>query len=430
MIKTHFYTMQNGLRVLLIDTQAFPSLTTLLFVKAGSRYETTKNNGIAHFFEHMAFKGSKKYPDAQTLATIIEGLGGVFNAFTSVDHTAYYVKAPAEDAQTVVDVISDMIQHSRLDPKEVEKEKGVIIQEMNMYEDMPQRRVYEIFESLLYPDHPLGFDIIGTKETVSSFTRATFTDYIDQLYHPNNAVLVLAGGLTQGKRTMQYYEDIINKRFKSWKRQEVSDPLPIHEEQAKPDLAVQFKKSEQAHFILGFRTFPRFDERKYVLIILATILGAGMSSRLFREVREKRGLCYSIHTFTEYFDDAGYMATYAGVEPRESRVKDAMKIILQEHTKIAKKGVPAQELKTARELVKGRLILSLEDTLNVASLAGRKMLFESKMLDVEEHIRRIEAITADEVAHLAQENITPATLNCALIGPFKNKKTFEKMLLG
>ncbi|KKP32772.1 MAG: Peptidase, M16 family, partial [Candidatus Roizmanbacteria bacterium GW2011_GWA2_32_13] len=232
------YTLKNGLQVIFIDTKTFPTLTTLLLIGAGSRYENEINNGVAHFFEHMAFKGSKKYSNSFVISSTVEGFGGVFNAFTSKDHTGYWIKATAKHFETMIDVISDMIQTPKLLTEEIEREKGVIKEEINMYEDMPQRKVGEIFETLLYKGSPLGFDIAGTKETVKKFTRQTFIDYINSLYHPNNAVLVVAGGLSNSSGKARYrkffdgkqktaknlvtspfsnYLELINNKFGGWK---------------------------------------------------------------------------------------------------------------------------------------------------------------------------------------------------------------------
>ncbi len=422
-MQTYSYVLKNGLRIILIDTKAFPSVTTLLLVKAGSRYEDTENNGIAHFFEHMAFKGSKKYPNAQALAEMIEGRGGIFNAFTSDDHTGYYVKAPAVDTDVVIDVIGDMIQHPLLDPEEIEKEKGVIIQEMNMYEDMPGRTIYEIFENVLFGDHPLGYNIIGTKKSVTGATQKTFKDYIGEWYHPQNAVLILAGGLTSdSERTLDYYKDAIEKRFAPWKSHKTPDFLRVDITQTKPAERIKYKKSEQAHFCLGFRTFDSFDERRHALTVLSAVLGMGMTSRLFREVREKRGLCYSVSTFTEHYDDAGYMATYAGVEPDLAKVQEAVHVIMREHEQLKHDLVPQDELDRAKELIKGRFILSMEDTFNVAAHYGTKELFHNELFDLEDYFAKIEAITAEDVRNIAKEVCVPQMRNFALIGPFKGAK--------
>ncbi len=430
-MQSETYTLKNGLKVVLVDTQAFPSLTTLLFVGAGSRYENEKNNGIAHFFEHMAFKGSKKYPSAQILAEIVEGQGGIFNAFTSDDHTGYYVKSPAEDAGTIVDVIGDMIQHPLLKEEELQKEKGVIVQEINMYEDLPQRRVYELFENLLYPTNPLGYDIIGTKENVTSFTKKTFSDYMSELYHPNNAVLTLAGGLTAKSlnRDLSYYKDVIEKRFSAWKQKDTIPGITeVEESQNEPALLVKHKKSEQAHMCFGYRSIKRTDKKKYALGILTSVLGSGMSSRLFREVREKRGLCYSVRTYTESYDDVGYVVTYAGVEPNIDKATEALKVIKEQHGLIVDKGITEEELVRAKQMISGHMILALEDTFNVASAFGKKMLFENKVLKVQDVLDQYEKVTLNDIKAIAEEVFTQSTSNLAVIGPFKDETPFKNIL--
>ncbi|MDO9028217.1 MAG: pitrilysin family protein, partial [Candidatus Roizmanbacteria bacterium] len=298
------YTLKNGLQVIFIDTKTFPTLTTLLLVGAGSRYENKKNNGIAHFFEHMAFKGSKKYPNSFIISSTVEGFGGIFNAFTSKDHTGYWIKATNKHFETMIDVIADMIQNPLLLEEEINREKGVIIEEINMYEDIPQKKVGEIFETLLYKGSSLGFDIAGTKETVQSFNRLTFTDYINSLYQPNNAVLVVAGGLSKKNLLSSpfvEYLEVIQEKFSNWKSGNKSSFIKITESQTKPQMLIKYKKTEQAHFTLGFRAFSFKDNRKYAMNLLTTILGGGMSSRLFIQVRERRGLCYYISSGGEFY---------------------------------------------------------------------------------------------------------------------------------
>ena len=413
------YTLKNGLQVVFIDTKTFPTLTTLLLVGAGSRYENEMNNGVAHFFEHMAFKGSKKYSNSFVISSTVEGFGGVFNAFTSKDHTGYWIKATTEHFETMIDVIADMIQTPKLLTEEIEREKGVIIEEINMYEDMPQRKVGEIFETLLYKGSPLGFDITGTKETVQSFNRLTFTNYINSLYHPNNAVLVVAGGL-QGPtllegRTLQ----IIEEKFGSWKSGEKSSFVKIKETQTKPQMLIKYKKTEQAHFSLGFRTFSFNDNRKYAMNLLATILGGGMSSRLFIQVRERRGLCYYISSGGEFYHDCGSFITQAGVTNNLDKIKEAIKTIMDEHNKIKKCDIKKEELLKVKEMIKGRLMLSMEDSMNIASFFGTKKILQNKIETPEEIIKKIEAVTVNEIAELAKDIFTPERLNLAMIGPFK-----------
>jgi len=415
------FTLKNGLQVIFVDTKTFPTLTTLLLVGAGSRYETEKNNGIAHFFEHMAFKGSKKYPNSFVISSTVEGFGGVFNAFTSKDHTGYWIKATTEHFGTMIDVISDMIQTPKLLFEEIEREKGVIREEINMYEDMPQRKVGEIFENLLYPDHPLGYDIAGTKETVTSFNRNTFVDYMNSLYHPNNAVLVVAGGLQGLTLDEGQTLRIIEEKFGSWKSGVKSDFIKVKEKQDKQRILVHYKKTEQAHFCLGFPTFGINDKRRRILSVLITILGGGASSKLFQEVREKKGLCYYISTGAEQYLETGSIVTQAGIAKDVEKVKIAVKATLVEHDNMTKGLFSNEDIIRAKEMLKGRLLLSMEDSFNIAHFFGNKKLLESKTETPEEIIKEILAVTKEQIVDLAKEIFTKDKLNFAIIGPFEEK---------
>jgi predicted Zn-dependent peptidase len=420
----HLKTLANGLPVIYIDTKAFPTLTTLLLVGAGSRYEHEKNNGIAHFFEHMAFKGSAKYPNSFVISSTIESLGGVFNAFTSKDHTGYWIKAPTEDFETVVDVLSDMVLKPLLVEDEIEREKGVIVEEINLYEDTPYRKVNELFEELLYRGNPLGYDIAGTKETVRSFNRETFVDYIGQLYHPKNSVLVVAGGIQDEAKT----HALVEQKFKDWQPGTVSTFTQVTEAQQKPAMLVRYKKTEQAHFCIGFRSFSLFDARKHPLSILSAILGGGMSSRLFIEVRERRGLCYYISTGREMYHDVGNFVTQAGVTNSVEKVKEAVKVILEEHQKIVNGQITEEEVEKAKEFIKGRFMLSLEDSQSVASFFGGKQILEQKIETPEEVIKKLQSVTRDEVVAVAKDVIRKETLNFAMIGPIQPEEITEKDL--
>ncbi|QQG44257.1 MAG: insulinase family protein [Candidatus Roizmanbacteria bacterium] len=425
------HTLANGLTVILVDTAAFPTITTLLLVGAGSRYEREDNNGIAHFFEHMVFKGSKKYPSSLTISSVIEGLGGVFNAFTSKDSTGYWIKSTTDNFEEVIDVLSDMVLNPLLLDEEIEREKGVIKEEINLYEDTPYRSVGELFEGLLYNGNPLGFDITGTKKTVSSFTRQTFIDYISELYRPTNAVLVVAGGLekTRGEKIRSHnYLSTIEEKFKDWQDGKKAIFEPVVEKQDKPQLLVKHKKTEQAHFCLGFRTFSFNNQRKYALSVLATILGGGMSSRLFTEVRERRGLCYYISTGRELYADVGNVVTQAGVTNNLDKVRESIKVILDEHKKIARGEVRSEEINNAKELLKGRLLISMEDSSHIASFLGGRKLLENEPETPEDSIKKIQAVKAEEIIELAQEIFKPEKLNFAIIGAFENKSDFKDTL--
>ncbi len=429
-MKTELFTLPNSLRVFLIDTKAFPTLTTLLIVGAGSRYEHEKNNGVAHFLEHMFFKGSKKYPDPFTLTSTIEQLGGIWNAFTSKDYTGYFIKATSEHFDTVIDVLSDVLLRPLFKEEEIEKEKGVIIEEINMYEDMPQSLVGDLYENLLYKGNPLGFDVIGTKQTVTSFNKQTFLDYRRQLYHPKNAVLVVAGGLNMsktGETQAKNYMQAIEEKFNEWENGTKSEFTQMIENQEKPQLFIKNKKTEQAHFCLGYRTFPSNDKRKRALEVLTAILGVGASSKLFMELREKRGLCYYISTGLQYYHDVGNMVTQAGVPKDVAKVTEAMKLTLEEHNKMLKDGFNKKDITKAKEILKGRLLLSMEDSFNVAHFYGKKAVLETKRESPQEVIEQIEKVTEEEIHTVVQDVIKPSQLNIAAIGPFE-KKDFEGII--
>lgn len=414
-MQTTSRTLSNGLRVILVDTKSFPTLTALVMVGAGSRYENEKNNGIAHFFEHMAFKGSKQFPNSYAISSAIEGIGGVFNAFTSKDHTGYWIKATNDHTTKLLDVLSDMLLQSLLDPEEIEREKGVIVEEINMYEDMPARKVGDIFEEVVYKGNPLGYDIAGTKETVTSFHRETFTSYMDALYAPSNATVVLAGGL-QGKQ--EEYITYLENKFGSWKDKVTPKPIPFQHAQTKPEFYAKNKQTEQVHISIGYRAFSFSDKRKYALQLLAAILGGGMSSRLFMQVRERRGLCYYISTGRELYSDSGTIVTQAGIRNDKVKIQEAIHVIIDEHMKIAAGAITEKDLTDAKELVKGRFTLSLEDSMNIATLFGTKYVLEKEVADPTKVIQKIMEVQKDDIVTLAKELFISRNVNGALIGPF------------
>ncbi len=426
-MNTELITLKNGLRVFCIDTKSFPTVTTLLLVGAGSRYETRTNNGIAHFLEHMFYKGSKKYPNPEIISQEIEGMGGHWNAFTSKDYTGYYIKAATRHFPKMIDILSDLLQNSLFKSEEIEKEKGVIVEEINMYEDMPQRRIGEIFENVMYAGNPLGYDIAGTKETVTSFDRNTFVDYMKSLYQPQNAVLVVAGGL--GANSFSIYQKVIEEKFGKWKGSNVSTFTPYRHIQDDLRIHVTDKKTEQAHFCLGFPTFGIEDKRRPVLKVLQTILGGGASSRLFQEVREKRGLCYYIGTANEQYHDTGNIVTQSGVVKDIDKVKEALRATISEHLKIGNAHIQATDIARSKEMIRGRLLLSLEDSFSVALFFGMHQLHERKTVTPEEYIRRIEKVTKEELIVLAKELFDLTRLTIALIGPFDSNTVTKEDIL-
>jgi Predicted Zn-dependent peptidases len=395
----------------------------MLLVGAGSRYENKENNGVAHFFEHMAFKGSKKYPNSLYLSSVVEGLGGIFNAFTTKDHTGYWIKAPISHFETVVDVLADMIQNPLLLEEEIEREKGVIIEEINMYEDQPQYKVWELFEEMIYENNPLGYPTTGYKETVGKFTRETFLEYMENLYKPSNVILAIAGGLSINQNSkLKNFLNIVEKKFSLWEDGQKASFLKFSDTQNSPQILIKTKKTEQAHLVLGYRGLNYTDKKRYVQSVLMTILGGGMSSRLFYQVRERRGLCYYIHSGSEPFSETGYVYTRAGLTVDTQKINEAIKVIIDEHQKVAGGDLKDEEIKKAKEMIKGQLILSMEDSHNLASFVGRKLIFEGKIVKPEEIIKKIDTITKEEIIDLAKKLFVKKKFNLVLLSPITEDK--------
>lgn len=413
----------NGVRVITIPMPSFESATVMVMVGAGSRYETPKNNGISHFLEHMAFKGTTKRPNAQAIASLIDGIGGEFNAFTSKEVTGYFVKAAKTHVDLCLDILSDMLKNSKLDEAEIEREKGVILEEINLYEDTPSRKIGDVYEQLLYGDTPLGWDIAGRKEVIKAITREDFVKYMQSLYSANNITVVVAGGIETAKT-----EKLVEKYFSDMKSFDTLKYKSIVEKQVKPDLYIKHKTTEQVHISIGFRTVPIDSPEKPALEVLAAILGGGMSSRLFSEVREKRGLAYYVRTHAEHYQDAGNIASTAGLDPK--RLEEGIEVIVSEYAKFAKGGanITKEELSKAKEYLKGHLVLELEDSRSVAAFYAGAELLEKKIETAEEVINKIDAVTQEEVENVAKKYFKQDSLNLAIIGNFTDRQRFEKLL--
>ncbi len=409
----------NGLRVLTAPMPQAQSVTCMVMLAAGSRYETPETNGIAHFSEHMFFKGTKQRPSARDIAGEIDAIGGEFNAFTGKEYTAYYVKCAAEHRDIALDVIADMLRNSRFDAEEIDREKGVIVEEMNMYFDTPRDFIGGVYEELLYGDQPLGWDIIGRKETVRGATRDTFTSYLDHWYHPQRMVLGIGGRIGDGllERAQELLGDL--------PRVETGEPEPT-----KPfeggRIRVFTKQSDQAHVVLGVPSYPLEHPDRYALQVLSNVLGGGMSSRLFTEVRERRGLAYYVFGTNHSYTDAGSLYSQAGVDI--NRIDEAVTTILGELRTIAADPVPADELEKAKSFAKGRFVLQLENPQGLILFGLRREVLERRVPDLDEVLAGLTAVTVEDVQRVAQDLITDEKLRLALIGPFEDSDRFEKLL--
>lgn len=422
-------TLKNGLRLLTIPMKGIKSVTVLVAVSAGSRYETIKNNGISHFLEHMLFKGTKKRPSALDVASTIDSIGGEFNGSVGKESASFYVKSGARHLPLALDFLSDILANSLFDPKEIEKERGVITEEINLREDTPIAKAGEVFDALLYGKTPLGWRIIGRRENIKKMQRKDFLVYLKRFYQPIRMVVSIVGAIPRGKRQEEKVKSLVEKYFGKFRSQGVNPKtFQFTFVQTKPRLKLHYKKTEQAHFCLGVRAFKRVHPDRYALSVLATILGGNMSSRLFTEIREKRGLAYYVRTSTERFYETGNLVTQAGTDI--NKAQEAIKVILEEYQKVAngKWQMANSELKKAKEYLRGRLVLELEDSHFVASLYAESELLENKVRTPREIIEGIEKVTVEDVARVAQKIFLSKNLNLAIIGPYKDKEDFAKIL--
>jgi predicted Zn-dependent peptidase len=413
-------TLPNGLRVVTAPMPQAKSVACFVMLAAGSRYETKETNGIAHFAEHMFFKGTERRPTARQIAGEIDSIGGEFNAFTSKEYTGYYVKCAAEHRDVALDVLVDMLRHSKFDSDEIEREKGVIVEEMNMYYDTPRDYVDGVYDELLYGDTPLGWDIIGRKETVRAADRATFLEYLDRWYRAPRMVAGVAGNLGDGliPRLEELLGDVQDGATGS--------PPPAEWSQDAPRVKLHTKQSDQAHIRVGVHSYPLVHPDRYALQLLATVLGGGMSSRLFTEVRERRGLAYYIYGHQQGYTDTGTLYAQGGVDIQ--RIDDAVRTVVGEFGRIAAEAIEPDELEKARNFAKGRLVLSLEDPKGMILFGLRNEVLEGLQREPDEVIAGLEAVTVEDVQRVAQDIIREERLNFALIGPFDDPDRFQQLL--
>lgn len=414
------HILKNGATFLQIPMEGVRSVTVLALVNAGRRYEEESVAGISHFLEHMVFKGTKKYPTARDLSAAIDQLGGEFNAFTSKEYTGYYAKLAAPYMETALDVVSDMLCTPLLRQDDIDKESGVIVEEINMYEDMPMRHIQDIFDELMFEGTLLEGKILGTKKTVKSMKTEDFQNYMNKWYGFKNVTFIIAGDAqVVGKKTLPAMVETYLQKGGEERKAEKHAPY-FEKSYGKKRVKIVKKKTEQAHFVLGFPSFGRADKRRYELSVLATLFGKTMSSRLFSEVREKRGLCYYVRADLDMFHDVGTFGASAGVDP--TRVQEAIDVVVGEFSALANEKPPTeQEVEAAKQNLIGSLLLELEDSQSVAGWYGMRQLLEEETSSEEEVIKNIQAVTLQQVQEVARAIIKPKVMRFALIGPFAKK---------
>jgi predicted Zn-dependent peptidase len=412
-------TLKNGTRLLLAEQPEAQSAAAMIMFSAGSRYEVPEEAGIAHFAEHLFFKGTERRPTARDISFEVDGMGADFNAFTGKEYTGYYIKCTRDQTGQALDVLADMLFHSRFDPEEIEREKGVIIEEMNMYSDTPMQYLPDVYDGMFFGDTPLGRPIIGNKESIRGATRDTFTGYLDRWYAPERTFVGLGGGLEPS--AIAAAEELFGARpafdTSDYERYAAGE---------RPRVKLHTKESDQFHLRIGGDGLPIGHPDRYAVQLATTVLGGGMSSRLFSEVRERRGLAYYVFAQHGQYLDTGSLFTQAGVDL--ARADEAVKTILAELRRMRDEPVPAEELAKAKSYVRGRLVLGLEDPRSIVSFGLRGLVLEGRSREVTEVLEGLTAVTAEDIQRVSGELLRPEALRFAAIGPVDDPSRFEALL--
>ncbi len=413
--------LDNGIGIVSFQMPEMNSATLGIWIGVGSRYETGRNNGVSHFLEHLLFKGSRKR-SSRKIREDIEGVGGSLNGFTTEECTCYLAKVVGGKLELALDVLADMVLHPLLRKEDIEKERGVIREEISRQKDLPMQYVHVLFSRLMWGKHPLGSNICGTAETVDSLARKDISEYKGSFYKPANIVVAVAGKLEHERIV-----EVVFRRFSSIRKSMGNKPSLLKKKQTKPRLVVESRKTAQTHICLGTRALPHGHPDRYILSILNIILGGNMSSRLFEEVREKRGLAYHIDSHVQKFVDTGAFVISAGIDSR--RISGAIRVILKEMRKVREKDVFKKELLQAKEFCRGQILLSMEDTSNRMLWLGENKLALGRVPPVEEVLEGIEKVTAHDLHRLSSELFHDGGMNLALIGPHEHE-TVEKIFYG
>jgi predicted Zn-dependent peptidase len=418
---------KNGLRLILAPLKETKTITLLVLFKVGSRYEDKKINGVSHFIEHMMFKGTKKRPNTLALSKELDRVGAEYNAFTSKDHTGYYIKINKKQADLAFDILSDMLFNSKFDSEELEREKKVIVEEINMYEDNPLMYIDHLFEESVYRGNSLEWLVSGTKESVGGIDHGQMINYFDQFYQPENIVIGVAGNFDKDATGLaeRYFVEHSNKIRINSKNIQMRFPA-FKNKQIRPRVNLRLKETEQVQIALGFPAYSYDNPKLYPLYLLGIILGGNMSSRLFIRIRERLGLAYYIRAMVSVYEDTGNFLVQAGLDT--SRIDEAIKAILEELGKVKKEGVTSEELDRAKDFLDGKITIELEDSGSVADWYAKQELLTKEILTPEEKLKKIFAVTAKDVQRVANDMIDEKKLNLALIGPFKEKEKFLKLL--
>ena len=413
-------TLDSGIRVVTSEMPHARSVSVGIFIGVGSRYETAEQAGISHFIEHLVFKGTSRRPTPKQISETIEGVGGVLNAGTEQEMTVYWCKVAEPYFEESLDLLFDMLRNSLFKPEDIDKERLVVIEELNMINDYPSYRVDALIDEMLWPSHPLGRDVGGTKASITDITRDMMLDHMARCYSPSNVVVSVAGNLIHQKVVGR-----VESLGGGWPSASPLSWSPVDHMQSAPQFRMEYRKTEQTHLSIAVPGVSLKHPDRYALDLLSVILGEGMSSRLFIEVRETKGLAYDVHSGVSHFLDCGAFVITAGVDPK--RVYEAVQTILVEVSRLTE-GVPEEELAKAKRLIAGRLLLRMEDTRAVSGWMGNQELLLGHVSDLEEVMERIDAVTEDEIRRVATELLVTQRLNVAVVGPNRGQRRLQQLL--
>lgn len=414
-------TLKNGLRIITVPQKETKAATVLVLVGTGSKYEKRETSGISHFLEHMLFKGTKKRKTPMEVAESLDRIGGEYNAFTGEEYTGYWAKVDAKHFDIALDWVSDIFLHSQLPAAEIEKERGVIIEEIRMYEDNPMRYIGQVWKELLYGDQPAGWDIAGTKKTVSEISQKQILNYIKSQYVAKNTVICVAGNVKEKEAIEKVKKafSVINSGVSAGKEK-------VKEIQTAPKIKLFTKNTAQTNLALGVRAYDMFHPQRFTLQVLAAFLGGMMSSRMFHKVREQMGAAYYVRTYYDNDTDTGYLATFAGVD--NNKTEKVIEAIIKEYKRLCTEKVGAKELQKAKDFIKGNVVLGMESSDAKASFYGSQELLRQEIIEIEDIFKKIDAVKAADIQKLAKDIFRSENLNLAMIGKFKDEKPFAKLL--
>lgn len=413
--------LANGLRIITVPMVDNPTVTVLVLVETGSKYEKKEKNGVSHFLEHMCFKGTTNRPNTSDLSKELDGLGCEFNAFTGQEYTGYYAKGKSADFPKLLDIIADLYLNPLLKEEEIEKEKGVIVDEINMYDDLPMRKIHEVWMKLLYGDQSAGWPVAGERDVVRAMKRKDFVEYRKAHYVAEATTVIVAGNIESSEASKE-----IIKKFKGISENKKQGKKKTRAAQAGPQVAIEFKQTDQTHFVLGVRSFPVYDEKNPILGLLGGILGSGMSSRLFRKLRDEMGVGYYVHAGNSATSDTGYFAVSAGVA--NDRLDEVIKAVTHELEVLKHDLVSEEELTKVKEHLIGMMYLGLESSDDLAEYYGIQEIMRRDLRTPQEKEKRVRAITAEDVRTMARKIFIEKNLNLALIGPRKDGETLKGLL--